>query len=96
MWSGPVSASVLVHEIELDSTSLYIQYLRKCDQRVKDQVTFHYLFPYEISPSLNKRIGRKGEDDMPTTLYRKKLLDIIASEDLCSDTTRLLKRIKQR
>ena len=96
MWSGPISASVFVHEVALDSTSLYIEYLRKCDQKVKDQVTFHYLFPYEKSPNLQKRIGRKRDEDMPTTLSRKKLLDIITAEDFCSDTNRLLKTMSQR
>ena len=96
MWSGPISAAVFAHEGELDSTSLYIEYLRKCDQNVKDQVTFHYLFPYEKSPNLHKRIGGKSEEDMPTALSRKKLLDIITAEHFCSDTTRLLKTISQR
>ena len=92
MWSGPISASVFVPEVEMDATRVYIEYLRKCDQKVKEQITFHFMFPYEKPPNTNLQ-KRMSDDDMPTNMSRKELLGIITEEDFCSDTNRLLKKI---
>ena len=93
MWTGPISASVFVPEVEMDATRVYIEYLRKCDQKLKDQVTFHFLFPYEKAPNSDERLRSMSDDYMSTNMSRKELLGIIMAENFCSDTNRLLKRI---
>ena len=92
MWSGPISASVFVPEVEMDAARVYIEYLRKCDKKLKEQITFHFMFPYEKPPKVNLQ-KRMSDDDMPRNMSRKELLDIIETEDFCSDTNRLLKKI---
>ena len=95
MWSGPISASVFVHEAEMDTARIYIEYLRKCDRRMKDQVTFHFMFPYEKAPLMNltKRMSMIHNDDMSTNTSLNELLVSLTTDDLCLDTTQLLKKI---
>ena len=44
-WSGPVSISVFVPDIELALGLKYIQYLRSCYQAIYRQVSFHLTYP---------------------------------------------------
>ncbi|GLV41088.1 uncharacterized protein CBL_04612 [Carabus blaptoides fortunei] len=47
-WSGPISAAVYAAgDEELNLLMLYIVYLRKCHQAVRDRVSFHFAFPKE-------------------------------------------------
>ena len=96
MWSGPISASIFVPEIEMDAARMYIEYLRKCDKKIKEQVTFHFMFPYEKPPINNLKRMLKymmTDHDVSVNTSRRELLSIIHEEDFCPDTNRLLKRI---
>ena len=44
-WSGPVSISVFVPDIELALALKYIQYLRSCYPAIHRQVSFHLSYP---------------------------------------------------
>ena len=44
-WSGPVSISVFVPDIELALALKYIQYLRSCYPAIHRQVSFHLTYP---------------------------------------------------
>ena len=44
-WSGPISISVFVPDIELALTLNYIQYLRSCYPAIQRQVSFHLAYP---------------------------------------------------
>ena len=44
-WSGPMSISVFVPDIELGIAVKYIQYLRSCYPAIKRQVSFHLTYP---------------------------------------------------
>ena len=94
MWSGPISISVFVPEVEMDAARVYIEYLRKCNRRLKEQATFHFMFPYENPPITDSRKMREvNDDDVSTNASRRELLNILAEQDYCSDTNFLLKKI---
>ena len=93
MWSGPISTSVFVPEVEMDAARIYIAYLRKCDQKLKKQVTFHFMFPYEKPPIIGARKPLFDENNISTNMSRRDLINIITEEDFCSDTNQLLKKI---
>ena len=94
MWSGPISISVFVPEVEMDAARVYIEYLRKCNRRLKEQATFHFMFPYEKPPITDLRKMREvNDDDVSTNASRRELLNILAEQDYCSDTNFLLKKI---
>ena len=44
-WSGPLSISVFVPDIELALGLKYIQYLRSCYPAIQSQVSFHLTYP---------------------------------------------------
>ena len=44
-WSGPISISVFVPDIELALALHYIQYLRSCYPAIQRQVSFHLAYP---------------------------------------------------
>ena len=94
MWSGPISISVFVPEVEMDAARVYIEYLRMCNKRLKEQATFHFMFPYEKTPITDSRkMTKVNDDDMSTNASRRELLNILAEQDYCSDTNFLLKKI---
>ena len=94
MWSGPISISIFVPEVEMDAARVYIEYLRKCNRRLKEQATFHFMFPYEKPPITDLRKMREvNDDDISTNASRRELLNILAEQDYCSDTNFLLKKI---
>ena len=94
MWSGPISISIFVPEVEMDAARVYIEYLRKCNRRLKEQATFHFMFPYEKPPITDLRKMREvNDDDVSTNASRRELLNILAEQDYCSDTNFLLKKI---
>ena len=97
MWSGPISVSVFVPEVEMDAARIYIETLRKCDQNLKERVAFHFMFPYEKPPQTNlHKIATTHEmtdDDGSMNVSRKELQRIAIAENYCSDTNRLLKKI---
>ena len=94
MWSGPISISVFVPEVEMDAVRVYIEYLRKCNRRLKEQATFHFMFPYEKPPITDLRKMRAvNDDDISTNASRRDLLNILSQKDYCSDTNFLLKKI---
>ena len=45
MWTGPISVSVYVTQIEQDTTTIYINYMRHCYSEVKNRVSFHFISP---------------------------------------------------
>lgn len=94
MWSGPISISIFVPEVEMDAARMYIEYLRKCNRKLKEQATFHFMFPYEKPPITDLRKMREvNDDDISTNASRRELLNILAEQDYCSDTNFLLKKI---
>ena len=95
MWSGPISLSVFVPEVEMDAARIYIESLRKCDRNLKERVAFHFMFPYEKPPltNLHKIAHKMSDDDISANMSRKELLSIATTENFCSDTNRLLKKI---
>ena len=44
-WTGPISISVFVPDIELALGLRYIQYLRSCYPAIRRQVSFHLTYP---------------------------------------------------
>ena len=93
MWSGPISASVFVPEVEMDAARIYIAYLRKCDKKVREQATFHFMFPVEKSPLSNSYRASIQEDKIPLNESRKELQNIVKVKNFCTDTNQLLKKI---
>ena len=94
MWSGPISTSVFVPEVEMDAARIYIAYLRKCDKKLREQVTFHFMFPFEKTPLSNShRAAPIQEDNIPINISRKELQSIVKEKNFCSDTNQLLKKI---
>ncbi|CAH1128586.1 unnamed protein product [Ceutorhynchus assimilis] len=50
-WGGPISLAVFAGtEKELNHLLLYILYLRKCNTRIKEKVSFHLAIPKEKGP----------------------------------------------
>ena len=46
-WSGPMSIAVFVPGVELAVGVRYIQYLRDCNQDIRNQVSFHLTYPVD-------------------------------------------------
>ena len=46
-WSGPMSIAVFVPGVELAVGLRYIQYLRDCNQDIRNQVSFHLTYPVD-------------------------------------------------
>lgn len=93
MWSGPISTSVFVPEVEMDAARIYIAYLRKCDKKLREQVTFHFMFPFEKTPLSNSHKAPIQEDNISINMSRIELQSIVNKENFCSDTNQLLKKI---
>ncbi|KAG5866935.1 hypothetical protein JTB14_023203 [Gonioctena quinquepunctata] len=50
-WNGPISLAVFAaSQEELNSLLLYITYLRRCDSKIGDKVSFHLALPEERQP----------------------------------------------
>ncbi|XP_060527077.1 beta-1,4-glucuronyltransferase 1 [Cylas formicarius] len=50
-WGGPISLAVFAtKEKELNRLLLYILYLRKCNDRIRDKIAFHLVVPAENGP----------------------------------------------
>lgn len=51
-WTGPMSVSVFTLAEEFLLTELYIAYLRQCFHQVRDQISFHLVYPQDY-PRIN-------------------------------------------
>ena len=92
IWTGPISTSVFVPEIEMEAAELYIAYLRKCDKKLREQVTFHFMFPFDKSPSRptshplstthleDKNIETERHKNVQDHSFRAKLIDVLRSQ----------------
>lgn len=62
-WNGPISlATFATSDEELNSLLLYILYLRECNAKIRDQVTFHVAYPREQQPkTVNIDFGKLRE-----------------------------------
>ena len=69
----------------MDAIRVYIEHLRKCDAKVKDQVAFHFLTPIN-TPKLD---GHVISDS------RKELVKLMNQRDFCTDKNALMKKIFQ-
>ena len=49
-WRGPVSVTVFVPDIEYEAALLYISKLRHCMVEIRNQVTFHLIYPVDRPP----------------------------------------------
>lgn len=49
-WTGPISVSVFILREEFLLTELYIAYLRQCFHHVRDQISFHLVYPRDYPP----------------------------------------------
>ena len=49
-WNGPVSVAVFVPDIELEAALVYISKLRQCFEEIRNQVSFHFLYPIDKPP----------------------------------------------
>jgi len=61
-WSGPMSIAVFVPGVELAVGLRYIQYLRDCNQDIRNQVSFHLTYPVDHQgvphhPDLQEVVG---------------------------------------
>ncbi|XP_059082616.1 beta-1,4-glucuronyltransferase 1-like [Tigriopus californicus] len=74
-WSGPVSIALFTPDVEFHISKIYIKYMQRCFPKIKEQVSFHFLFPVDHpvkdSPSLNEIVGEMSCDDP------KKVLDFL-------------------
>lgn len=49
-WSGPISVALFVPDVEFGIAKAFIEYLRNCYPRVREQVAFHMIYPEEYPP----------------------------------------------
>ena len=49
-WEGPVSVAVFVPDIKYEAALLYIAKLRHCMVEIRNQVTFHFIYPVDRPP----------------------------------------------
>eukprot|EP00095_Tigriopus_kingsejongensis_P007170 maker-scaffold211_size255937-snap-gene-1.15 protein:Tk07170 transcript:maker-scaffold211_size255937-snap-gene-1.15-mRNA-1 annotation:"n-acetyllactosaminide beta- -n-acetylglucosaminyltransferase-like" len=60
-WSGPMSIALFTPDVEFHISKVFIKYLHRCFPKIKEQVSFHFLFPVDHpvrdSPSLNEIVG---------------------------------------
>ena len=84
-WTGPVSVAVFSTKVEMDAILVYIEHLRKCDAKVKDQVAFHFLTPTD-SPKFDSHVISNS---------RKELIKLMNQRDFCSDKNSLMKKLFQ-
>ena len=84
-WTGPVSIAVFNTKVEMDAILVYIEHLRKCDAKVKDQVAFHFLTPID-SPKFDRHVIADS---------RKELIKLMNQRNFCSDKNSLMKKLFQ-
>ena len=60
-WSGPISISVFVPDIELALALNYIQYLRSCYPAIQRQVSFHLAYPADHPGTQNLSLQQQLE-----------------------------------
>ena len=71
MWTGPISVSVYVTQIELDTTTIYINYMRHCCSEVRNQVSFHFISPNGELDDLNGQLMNEAKNKTFAILSRK-------------------------
>ena len=49
-WDGPISVSVFVPDVDYTIAVLMIKYMRTCFPKIREQVTFHMVFPNVMPP----------------------------------------------
>ena len=57
-----MSVSVFVARLELDATTIYINYLRDCYPEIKNQVTFHFMSPNERSDERDAQLMHNSKN----------------------------------
>jgi len=62
-WGGPLSIAVFVPGVELAIGVRYIQYLRDCNQNIRNQVAFHLTYPVDHQGALHHP-DLKGLDEV--------------------------------
>ncbi|XP_064481748.1 beta-1,4-glucuronyltransferase 1-like isoform X2 [Ornithodoros turicata] len=88
-WTGPASVSVFVHGHALEFVIVYISFLRSCFPTIRDNFTFHLVFPADHNESLTI-----VNDDLPRILQHDSDVPLFCSsyKDLSSYFTGLLKK----
>ena len=77
-WSGPVSISVFVPDIELALGLKYIQYLRSCYPAIHRQVSFHLTYPAD-HPGLQELSSHQLLDGLDCR-QPKQVLDLLLEQ----------------
>jgi hypothetical protein len=49
-WSGPISLTIFVPDIEFDFATKFIQHLIHCDPWIMEKVSLHLIYPVEKPP----------------------------------------------
>ena len=44
-WTGPISVSLFVPDVEFTIATVFIEFLRNCFPSVRDRVSFHMIYP---------------------------------------------------
>ena len=70
MWTGPISVSVYVTQIELDTTTIYINYMRHCYSEVKNRVSFHFISPTGELDDLDGQLMNQTKNKTSAILSR--------------------------
>ena len=81
MWTGPISVSVYVTQIELDTTTIYINYMRHCCSEVKNRVSFHFISPNGESDDLEDLLIKEAKNKTSAILSRN--LSCQRMQELC-------------
>ena len=77
-----MSVSVFVARLELDATTIYINYLRDCYPEIKNQVAFHFLSPIENTDSIDVQLKNEAKNVT---------LELISGIVPCQPTKEMLK-----
>ena len=78
LWAGPLSVAVFVPDREFLPAVNYVRYLRHCNEPVKRQVAFHFLFPVEYRPVVRSdRELQETLEDLEESYRREKEVDAL-------------------
>lgn len=57
-WTGPASISVFVHGHEFEFVIVYLAFLRTCFEKIRENFSFHLMFPVQSGTVKNLRLPR--------------------------------------
>ena len=80
-WSGPMSVSVFVPDVDYIIAMTMIHYLRKCFPRIRQRVSFHFVYPNVLPPSYHDVSSLELDCSRPEEV-NKELVRIIRTETL--------------